>query len=172
MNPERDISHLRYTRASIRRYYYGSEMVHILPKEADAIDMKESKEFVKSTHRGGENEISMINKGFKKIKSEWGVIVKAGSMLRGSMDRKYANWLQDNKDIFFPIAVGTSFNFLEAPLNGVAINREFFKEVGDFADNTMWKANDLDNNIFKMLWIDDARKLGCRFKAILGCYPR
>ena len=172
LNPERDVSHLRNTWASVRRHYWGAEMIHILPKDADARDMKEHKELCPSTHRGGENEISMINMGFKKSKSEWCVIVRAGSMLRGGMEYKYATHKKDHKDIFFPIAVGTPDNFLDASMNGIAINREFFKEIGNFPDNVMWKASEPGLNIFKILWVDDALKKGCRFKAILGCYPR
>ncbi len=172
VNPEKDVSHLRTTWASVRRHYYGSDMVHILPKDADATDMKESKEFCKSTHRGGENEISMINMGFKKLKSEWCAIIRAGSIIRGGMEYKYATHMKSNKDIFFPIAVGTTSNFLDASMNGLTINREFFKKIGDFADNVMWKASEPDLNIFKILWADDARKAGATFKAVLGCYPR
>ena len=171
LNPERDVSHLRYTWTSIRKHYGESEMIHILPKDADAIDMKEHKELCPSTHRGGETEISMINKGFKKSKSEWCVIVKAGSVVRESMQCKLATHMEDEKDIFFPVAVGTKTNFLDASMNCLTINREFFKEIGDFAENTMWKASEPDLNMFKMLWASDALSKGCRFKAVLGCYP-
>jgi hypothetical protein len=172
LNPERDVSHLRHTWASVRRHYYGSEMVHILPKEADARDMKEHKELCPSTHRGGETEISMINKGFQKSKSEWCVIVKAGSQLRGDMNFRFATHMTDEKDIFFPIAVGTATDFIDASMNCLTINREFFKEIGDFAENTMWKSSEPDFNMFKMLWAGDALAKGGTFKAILGCYPR
>lgn len=171
VNPERDVSHLRTTNASIGRHYNGSEIVHLLPKEADAQDMKESKQFVQNTWRGGENEISMINTGFKKLKSEWGVIVRAGTILRHGMGIKYANFLKDKKDIFFPVAVDSPYNFLDASLNGVTINTEFFKEVGPFPENTMWKASEPDLPFFKLLWAGDALEKGCTFKAILGCYP-
>lgn len=172
VNPDKKISDLRHTWASIRRHNWGAEMIHILPKGADAKDMKESKELCKSTHRGGENDISMINMGFKKSKSEWCVVVKAGTAIRGGMQYKYGSQLKSEKDIFFPITVGTPTNFLDASMSGIAINREFFKEVGDFPDNEMWKASDPGFNLFKMLWVGDAMKLGCKFKAVLGCYPK
>lgn len=171
VNPEKDVSHLRTTMSSIKRYYNNSEVVHILPKNADTQDIEESKIFCRSTYRGGDNEVKMINTGFRKFKGEWGTIIRAGSILREGMQYKYGTHLKDYKDIFYPITAGATTNFLDSSMNGLTINQNFFKKVGDFPENVMWKANNPEFNIFKVLWASDAQRLGCRFKAVLGCYP-
>jgi len=171
INPEKNISHLHTTLVSVRSYYRNSEVVHILPQDADKQDIKESKAKFESTFKGGENEISMINTGFKKLKSDWGVIIRAGSMIRPNLHKKYGTHHKNYKDIFYPISISTNLSFLDTSLNGVAINKKFFKEVGNFPENKMWKSSDPDFNMFKILWTNDALNLGCKFKAVLGCQP-
>lgn len=171
VNSDKDVSHLHTTIAYINRYYFNSNIVHILPESADSLDLKESKKICNETYVGGNNEPSMINLGFSKLKSEWGVIIYAGSIVRSGMNYKYGAHLKNYKDIFYPITIRNFTNFIDAPINGTAINKKFFNEVGNFPENTMWKKNNPRFNLCKMLWAEDARQLGSKFKAVLGCFP-
>ena len=85
------------------------------------------------------------------------------------MDKKFSLFVEDEKDILFPIFTEYNkegfpkkirSNFEEATLNGMMIHQKTFKAVGPFNDESL--------TVSKFLWAVEATQKGCRFKAVLG----
>ena len=69
-------------------------------------------------------------------------------------------YVGSEKDILYPVAEH-KYNFIDATLNGLFINKKTFREIGDFEENGA-----LD--IVKTVWGGEAVQHGCKFKAIIG----
>lgn len=148
-----DPSKIGLTLKSIEKYYSGAKTVVVVP-EGIKVDFKGAKV-------GGTSYTSLINTGMQKPPAEWNVIVLAGVNIKEKLDHRYSVFMESRRDIFFPLIWG-KYNFLDAPLNGLTIHRDTFKEVGPFA------ANEANLEICKMMWFFDATDKGCKFKAVAG----
>ena len=170
INSEQNLSGLKPTISALTRYHLGdAEIVHVLPKDAD---LKKYKEICHNSYKGQNTVTSLINVGFKKLKSEWGMVLIVGSIVKARIYKKYELFNKSDKDIFYPL-VDHRYGFVDASINGLTINRAFFNEIGNFPENEMWKSEEAwEANSFelcKLLWSMDAEEKGCIFKAILGC---
>lgn len=90
--------------------------------------------------------------------ADWNFLVCAGATIRSGLDRKFAFFVEDEKDILFPIAENKPY-FVDGTLNGIFIHKKTFKEVGEWGE---------DNDLawVKTLWALNAIDKGCKFKAI------
>jgi hypothetical protein len=141
------------TLSSIDRAYPGAKTEMVSPPDFKHIH--------KSAITGKGSLTSLINAGMSKPPAEWNVIVMAGVRVKEQLDKKYSPFMESRLDIFFPLIFGFH-NFLDAPMNGLTIHRDTFKEVGKFADD-----NPLE--ICKMMWFLEAHGKNCKFKAVAGC---
>lgn len=141
------------TLSSIERSYDGIKSVVVSPAEFKHVH--------KTAIIGGSSVTSLINAGMAKAPADWNIIVLAGVRVKERLDQKYSPFMESRQDIFFPLIFG-HHNFLDAPMNGLTIHKDTFKEIGKFADD-----NPLE--ICKMMWFLQAHELGCKFKAIAGC---
>ena len=91
---------------------------------------------------------------------EWVFTIFAGTTLRPKLDQKFGFFVASDKDVIYPVANG-KFNFLEATLNGLFINKKFYKEVGEMQD-------DGPLEMVKAEWAMAAMDKGCKFKAVVG----
>jgi hypothetical protein len=109
----------------------------------------------------GENSIaSLCNEGIKRCRQDWAYIVFAGSKIRKYVDAKLTKYIQSEKDVIFPV-VDRKWNFINATINGLLINKHFYIDVGNFKD-----VNDFQ--ITKLEWADKALNKGAKFKAIVN----
>lgn len=108
---------------------------------------------------GGNSITEMIDLGCKNAKTDWVYFVLAGTRLQKRIDSKNALHVSSYKDVLFPV-INRKWNFIDATLNGLLLNRKFHAEVGDFGSG-----NDL--MITKLIWADKALSLGVKFKAIV-----
>jgi len=109
---------------------------------------------------GGYCITSMLDSAIKNAETEWILVVFAGANLQKGLDIKYSRYINTYKDVLFPVA-NRIWNFPEGSMNGIFINKNFHKEVGDFG-----KGNDLQ--ITKLIWAAKAIEKGGKFKAIVG----
>jgi hypothetical protein len=155
-----DTSLVKLTVRTIHRSY-GEEipLICVADNSVNKDDMKELKEICPS-YKGKDSWSSLINVGMKRAKAEWNFIIVAGTVVKRGLDTSFSFFLGDEKDIMFPIAEGKT-DFVDGTLNGLFMNKKFYKEVGDMATE-----NPLD--ICKLMWALEAIEKGAQFKAILG----
>lgn len=155
-----DTSLVKLTVRTIHRHY-GDEVpiICVADNTANTQDMKDLKEICPS-YKGKASWSSLINTGMKRAKADWNFIIVAGCTVKRNLDKRFAFFLGSEKDVMFPIAEG-HVNFVDSTLNGLFINKKFYKEVGDMATE-----NPLD--VCKLMWAADALEKGCTFKAVLG----
>ena len=173
VNPDNNLSGLRISMSSIGKHHFGiPEIIQILPKGTNAADVKKHKEVCVDTFKGGDTITSLINTGFKKLKAEWGMVIFAGSVLKTNTAFRYEKFVTSDKDVFYPV-IGNKYNFVDGSTNGLAVNRKFFNEIGDFPENHMWKLDEDANinsfEICKFMWAEAAIERGCKFKGMIGC---
>jgi hypothetical protein len=111
-------------------------------------------------HRGQETYTSLINVGLSKTKADWNFIVFAGSMIRPNFWVRYSMFLEDDKDILFPV-VGGQTNFIDGSMNGILLHGNVLKRVGRLPE-----ISNLEQA--KTVWAYTAIKKGCRFKGVLS----
>ena len=158
--PERAIGLLKTTANSIKSRY-GSDLPFICATDNSATTevMKEMKAIC-PTYKGKSTFSSLINVGMKHAPAEWSFLVCAGATVRWKMDQRFAYFVENEKDILFPISDGKT-NFVDGTLNGVFINKKTWKEVGEMSDEGSLEE-------IKLFWALDAIDKGVKFKAIAG----
>lgn len=165
--PERNISGVKCTAYAVQRYFSeGLEMICITGNNATASEIKEMKVFC-PTYKGKDTITSLINTGINKIKGKWALLMYAGSSVRPFVERKLRYFAESPKDVLYPV-VGMKMNFVEGSSNGILINKETFKEVGEFPEHKMQKAGVNDFELAKLFWATKAIECGCKFKGIVG----
>ena len=157
--PEHKVGLLKSTVKSIQCRYLDCPIVCVTDDSATALDMKEMKDIC-VTFKAKSTFTSLINKGMKHTKGEWNFIVLAGSTVSWDMNGQYSYFIDNEKDILFPI-VNRKTNFVDATFNGLFINKKTWKEVGEME-------NEGTIEEIKILWATKAIEKGVRFKAIAG----
>lgn len=113
------------------------------------------KHFIKSNEK-----FVVFDKAIKESTKNWCFLVSSGLHLQKSIIRKFSEFVKSEKDILFPVK-NRLWDFYKNPIECLLINRNFYNEVGFFG-----KENPED--IIKLLWANDAIKLGGTFKSIVG----
>ncbi len=164
--PDKNVNGLKNTIKSFDQVYTDCPRICLVGNNVTADELKKMNE-VCETHKGGETITSLINLGMKKTKVDWNVIVFAGSWVRPIIYKEFQLFVKNDKDILYHV-VDRKYNFCEASMNGIIINKNTFIEVGNFPTAPMEKANLNDIELIKLFWSMDAIAKGCTFKAILG----
>ena len=165
LSPNYNVGGLRITLNSIKYNYPDSNVICVVNKDVKSEQLKEMKEYCNCV-RGGKTITSLINKGYSKIKSVWGIVAFEGSRITKCLN-KYKNWMTTYKDIFFPLMVEFKGNkkilydtFYNCSLNGICIHKKMFEEVGYFSENPL--------EISREFWTLEAFDKKAIFKAVLG----
>lgn len=156
--PERNLGGLMATVRSARSHFEQASILCMLP---DNTTKKELAEFAEvcPVVKGGQTYTSLINMGVKKSEKPWNFIIMAGSTFKPRFYHKYGYFLEDEKDVMFPI-VDFQCDFADATLNGILLHKNAIKEVGGFEDAELsWS---------KLTWSLKAIDKGYRFKALAG----
>jgi hypothetical protein len=169
LSPEHNIGRVQGTCRSIRnRYPKDTPVVCVVGSDTTKAELDELKE-VCPTYRGKKTITSLLNTAMKKGHKGWNILVIEGTVVRPHLDRRFGFWIEDEKDILFPIVVDYNREgypvriydkFNEATLNGVCMHQKTFKDIGDFSENPL--------EVSKDFWALEAASKGCRFKAVLG----
>lgn len=158
--PDRNLGGLKATIRSAAGRYPDAPKIIVVP---GSISNKELQEFkvLGDVVKGRDTYTSMINEGLGRTKTEWNFIVFAGSIVKYRFYHKYSYFLEDNKDILFPIADG-KYNFIDGTMNGILIHKNAIKDIGDMPEE------DMPLETAKLIWASNAVTNGYRFKAIAG----
>lgn len=168
LSPEHNIGGLRNTIRSIDTNYGNSNYICVVPKQTKNEQIKEIKEICE-VHKGGETITSLINKGFEKTKKDWNILILEGSRIPKNFYKKYEIFIKDNKDIVYPLIIDYDVygypkhvydTFYNCTLNGICINKIFFKEIGKLSENPL--------EISRKFWALEAKEKNANFKTILG----
>jgi hypothetical protein len=156
--PNYNFRNLKVTVRSIKGLATDSSILIAAPQDIPDIAKKEAS-VLAPIIKGKNTHTSLINQGLKKTESDWNFIIYAGSTLKYRFFHKYAYFLEDERDVMFPI-VDWKYDFVNGTMNGIFMNKKFFKIVGDFED--------VELNLSKLEWATRATERGARLKALMG----
>jgi hypothetical protein len=169
LSPYHNIGGLKGTVRSIFNNYSSStNVICVTEKAIKSPQFKEMNDLCK-TYRGSNTITSLINKGLEKSNSDWNILVMEGSWVKKDLPSKYLRWIKSQKDVLYSIVINYDKqgmpkqifkDFENCSLNGICINKNFFKEVGNFSDNPL--------DISRLFWAFEAADKGATFKGILG----
>ena len=159
--PSLNIGHLRNTVISTDTYYPSVKTTIVLPDNCNTIDLETSSK-LKQTYKAGRTIASMINCGMKHtLCDEWNFIIFSNGWMRSKVDIKYSYFIENEKDILFPITNHKNINFADVDINGLLIQQKTFEHIGDFPD--------MENlYLSKLIWSSKAILKGCKFKGVVG----
>jgi hypothetical protein len=161
--PNLNIGHLKNTVSSLEIYYPEAKVIVILPAICKKEDL-DSITKLKKTVKAGKTIASMINKGIEESQcAEWNFILMSKGWVRNKIDIKYSYFVEDEKDILFPI-INRNLTFINSDINGLLIHKKTFKEIGNLPD-----IDSLDSS--KLIWATKAINKKCKFKGIVGAKP-
>jgi len=159
--PNLNISNLKNTISSADVYYTNNKISVILPENCNKEDLEKFSK-LKKTYKCGINLSSMINCGIKNAPCPaWNFIFICKGWMRSRIDIKYSYFIENEKDILFPVTNFKLTNFSDTDINGLLIHKQSFDDIGDFPDE-----ENLD--ISKLIWINKAMEKGYKFKGIVG----
>jgi len=156
--PDNSLSLLKNTANSIKSKF-DLPFICVANGDATQEDLAEMK-LVCPAYKGKTTISSLINVGMRHAPAEWAFIVFAGSNLPQKIDGKFAFFVNDEKDILFPV-VQRKINFIDGTWNGLYLNKKTFREIGEFQESGELLE-------VKCEWAERALEKGCRFKAIIG----
>ena len=163
-----NIGGLKNTIRSIQNNSINYSIISVANKSIKSDQLKEMQQYCE-VYKGGNTITSLINKGFEKTKEEWNIILIEGSRICKNLKTKYFKWITNNKNIVYPLIAEYNLNgypsrinntFYNCTLNGICINKNFFKEVGKLSENPL--------EISRTFWAMQAKEKGAEFKSILG----
>lgn len=104
------------------------------------------------------NIASCINIGMLNSKSEWNCILTEYKWISESALRNYFLYIKSYKDLMYPI-MNQQMNFIDNNLHRFLINKKAYNEIGFFRE-------DVDFEISKILWANNAIDQGFQFKGV------
>lgn len=155
--PEHKTTLLQATVSSIKSRYPNSPVTCITDDSASDEDMLNLKKIC-NCYRGKNTFSSLINYGMRYAKADWNFIICAGAIVRPRMDIKFSYFIESEKDVLYPIS-DNKIHFVDATLNGLLLNKNMWREVGEMADEG-------DFEYVKTLWALSAIQKQVKFKAI------
>lgn len=150
---------LKATANSIKNRYPNIPFICVTDSAATVNDLKDMKSICQ-TYKGKNTFSSLINTGMRHAPAEWNFIILAGAVVRWKLDEKFSYFIENEKDILFPI-VDNKTDFIDATLNGLLINKNTWHLIGEMEDKGEF-------HHIKAMWSYVAMKKGCKFKAIAG----
>lgn len=168
ISPDNNIGGLKNTIRSIKNNYDDSSIICCVNKQIKNPQLKEMKTIC-PTFKGGNTITSLINEGYERLDCKWGILLIEGSRICKNLKERYSKWIKSDKDILYPLVVDYDINwypkkiydsFYNCTLNGICINKLFFKEVG--------KLSDMDLEKSRKMWTIKSSEKGANFKSILG----
>lgn len=169
ISSEPNIGRLKSTCNSIKSNYSNSPVLAVVPKDINK-DIFNDMKNICDCYKGKDTITSLINTGFKNCSNVWNMIIMEGTWVKGSIDKKYSYFLEDEKDIFYPVLCNYDImgkptkihsNPWDCSLNGMMIHKKTYEKIGDHD-------NECSIEVSRYLWSASAKDQNCKFKAILG----
>lgn len=150
----------------IRKTYFSADLLNknypcivVVPDNVE-VNLEELNITGLPVLKGGNCVTSIFDTGIGNSLNDWAYMVFAGTTIRKNIDLKLSKYVESESDVIFPV-VDRIWNFIDGSMNGVLINKNFFKQIGDFGSGNPLKLTKLD-------WAGRAIEKGCKFKAIVG----
>ncbi len=150
---------LRNTVDSIKSQNAQAQIIAVFPESTYEENLQMASGLCEVV-KGGSTVTSLVNAGIRRATSDWALVVFGGSIVRQKMHDKYAYYVDDERDILFPVA-NNKTNFVDGTMNGMLVATKTFRLVGDMPEEENLEMS-------KAFWANDAIGHGCRFKAIVG----
>lgn len=157
--PTRDIPALRNSVRRIDFFHPQAGCLAVKPDETNRSETKEMRSICEVVS-GKDTYTSLINSGLLAAKKEWNFIVMAGAVVSPFFYRKYMCFLENKKDILFPI-VDYQYNFVDGSINGLLLHKDAITEIGQMPEIVGWEEA-------KIMWAIKAIEEDYKFKAVLG----
>jgi hypothetical protein len=126
------------------------------------IELDSDQEISTPIYQGGNCITSMFDVAISKSLAPWVYLIFAGSIIRKKIDIKLSKYVEAESDVLFPV-VDRIWNFIDGSVNGILINKNFHKSVGNFGSGNPLK-------VTKLNWAEMALEKGVQFKAIVGAF--
>ena len=165
--PDRNPGGLKNSVGSIAFHSYQRESICVVGNDANDADIKMLGKHCPVV-QGEETLTSLINKGMKANKHEWGFIIFSGSRIPAFLERKIDYFAKSEKEVLYPVLDQQRTDFISGSFNGVMIHSKLFKEIGDFPSFKARKDGLNDFELAKTFWALDAITAGAKFKGIVG----
>lgn len=123
---------LKSTIKSLNKSHPTCPIIAVVPNNIKADALKEMKECAE-VFKGKDTITSLMNTGLRNCPADWGVFIMAGTWIKIKLTDKLSRFIEDDSDVLFPI-VNRIYDFKNATLNGLCINKKVFKKVGPFAE--------------------------------------
>lgn len=159
--PISNLGNLKNTISSADVYYTNNKKIIILPDGCNKEELDKSSK-LKKTYKGGNSLSSMINCGIQNAPCpEWNFIFMCKGWMRSRVDIKYSYFIENEKDILFPVTSFKSTHFTDTEVNGLLIHKKAFKDIGNFPEMESLETS-------KLIWISNAMEKGYKFKGVVG----
>jgi hypothetical protein len=158
--PERNVGGLMSTVCSVQYHFPDKPYLCVVGDDATPDELKEFGGICR-TLQGGKTYTSLINLGIRESRAAWVFLFMAGAVIRHGVFNKYRIFCTDNKHVMFPV-IDRKWMFDEASINGLFLNRNALKEVGEFSEE------EEDFQMVKLLWASKAMEKGYQFRALVG----
>lgn len=165
--PDRSLGGLKNTAGSVKHHMWDRECIAVAGSDVTKDELEQMEQYCTKAYKGKNTITSLVNKGFRHLKHEWGFIVFGGSRVQPFLERKFASFAKAETDVLYPI-VEQRCNFVDGSFNGVLINKKFFKSVGKMPEDDLQKEGVNDFELAKLFWAADASAKGATFKGIIG----
>lgn len=157
--PENNLDNLKTSLLSIKNRCHNRDCIAV----ANSVENKD----LCQVYKCDKSLASFVNTGMKRCKHDWAFLMFSGSRVQKYLEKQLATFALQETDVLFP-ANNYRPNFVDSPFNGILLNTNFFKKVGNFTTNTMEKEGVAEFDLAKLFWALDAIAMGARFKAIVG----
>lgn len=167
--PNKNIGAIRNTCGSIKHHAWDRDCLAVVGNDATNEEIDEMTKYC-PIYKGKDTITSLINKGFRHFKHEWGLLLFAGARIPPFLEKKITPFIQNENDIIYPMVVNPEkkYDFVGSSLNGVVINKKFFNKVGKFPETEMYKIGQNDFEMVKTFWSFQALEQNAIFKGVLG----
>lgn len=137
-----------------------ANVLAILPPTKEKNTQAQFGELCKTYRSKNDSYLSMVNKGMQYTKSNWNLIVKAGSKFRTNLHNQLFQFAKEETDILYPVTT-EHHHFWDSPLGWLYLTQEGFKAGGKFDE-------EIDAEHAKLIWMATAHEAGAAFKGVVG----
>ena len=127
-----NLNTLKSTIKSLSKSHSKCPIIAVVPNNTKADILEKMKECAE-VFKGKDTITSLMNTGLRNCPAEWGIFIMAGTWLKIKLANKFSRFIEDETDVLFPIA-NRIYDFKNATLDGLCINKKTFKKVGSFAE--------------------------------------
>lgn len=138
--------------------FHDSPCLAVVPKDTSE-SVVEEMNVICDVHRGNRTYTSLMNVGIRRSSEDWNFVFFSGTLVKPRFWVKYLSFLNDEKDILFPVLVGKE-DFIDGSINGILLHKNTIKKAGKFPEIANLEQS-------KVTWAAKALEKGCKLKGVL-----